>query len=1680
MKGKFESIRREGLPGGANEIKQFAKGVFSIEGYKRFSPDVNNPFNIIPSGDITMKDVDFPVHGVDNLGNSQIMHPGKDYKFPGSTVFETPLRDSDDYEEAELTDEEIAELRAQGHIVEEYQDGGGVSSLEGNLISKVIMERNRDKEFVKRAFNPEDYPNHIQYNNDGTTSTHRMAWGEDETGQAYMYPEIFNEANEAIAVPNQYADYISSQGYKNATGMNKKQTGGNIFELPKAQLGINNSLTPFTGSDLSYERQYVKENYGNPNKEVADKVVTYMKLIDEADKKQKAVSDQRKEEAYLEKYGQPSDNTRVVLPLMPKILSPAEEAQAKAYSEAKKKQQEDFEKRQWDKYEDASMLDAAVDRTKAFMVDPVGMTSRFIAGEQAYIPGMGEGLLNTDSPEYENYLKAVGYTPGEIEASDIQNMVNPMYWGASIGNNINKGDYGTAALESALTFAPFIPKGSGRVLASNARQGARMLADDVSRAGNKYRLKYSNPEAYNNLKLLESRYDDKFEKAISKQTDNALNFTNAWRQPERELNLQYRKYYDEALDLQDQARTDKFAVESDFTDELDRAKRLLNERTNEIVKTSTTFDEAGQKIKLAEEQYDEIVAGIEAKKIKNTAEYDDYFRESNDYLEETRRNIVETSADPDFKAKVEYLRNEGNPNIDMNLPEDVVKMKQYMDDNAMYLPEFPNTSVRTKPIKIDKSKGSLSLFDDPKFFKLPVEDQEYLLNNFDRIGGANTKNSSITFYEPPKLAATKEQIDKAVKDKLSQLTLSGRYDSKNIKRFYDEAYRDLEEQLLKDYEQNLRDYGETIVHESAHDSQKYANWIDRLVKYEEDFGYYTTKGDSPVAKQFQEVLKKPVKPQGSERYAAETWESAATELHSELDSFRFKLLKSYLDRGQIDSMEEGIKMLKQWEKNGNDDYYEFLIDLLKRHWAPNTSYNKKKAVLQLLPAAAVLGTVGGGLMNNKKIGGETELTKYQTKGEVKHRWDNPVLQRALKDSAKVAASPYLQSILKQKQEWEAANLPAVSSTSEIKMMPDNFQMNDTAGKYKNPKLYAAAPEAPASDLDNAITNRDFKSYSDILNPFKNPYMQEMLPDEEYYAPEKIAPIDSSKAIEKPQTKKAKSVETEDESSFLAEVVGSFAPYNYLPFVQKAADVYNLYDTWKTRQDAKTDDKAEVKTKSLKDLQTENKLLTETEGLTENAESITTTPYTLGDPFEIKSDRFDPYDRRIYRQEFVDLNQTQFGFRNRDEYQEIETEGGVVTSFNPFVSKKLLLQEEDFPANSTFIGLNTKGQFKTGTIDDFASNDIISRAYTNVVDDFVLNSDGGLKLEKRNSDNPNNPVPVVNVIEKTKDGKTIKKEGSLNVLTKNLKGGVNQYGPIQGGRVVLIGEDNSKILVSGSVQNIYEAFKEIKERTGKPVTIVTLDNGSYNMGLATKDNKLTSEDLKAYDKQNRSGGNFLYIKGKMPKEPEVNKDDFLMSMNETLRNIPDYSSKVSSPTAKAFKEDIIDQGYLYGMSTDKELKEKGYKGKGLGSDPYIDCSGAVCKVMKSKGVNLGNPLATNAEKIHNKTQPVPEKEWADGDIITFKTEGDKVDHIGFLVIDENTGEKYIAESARSFNEGKIVPFDQRIEYLSSVYPNMQFSIRRLDKKNTTSFATGGEYIEAELTPEEINWYLSQGYQIDELE
>lgn len=95
MEKKIQHTERRGLPGGPNEMFSYTTGVFSTEGFRMDSPDVNNYQNIIPSGSITMTERDGsplrkgPIHGLDNLGNEQIMYPGYNYEFPGTEVTET-------------------------------------------------------------------------------------------------------------------------------------------------------------------------------------------------------------------------------------------------------------------------------------------------------------------------------------------------------------------------------------------------------------------------------------------------------------------------------------------------------------------------------------------------------------------------------------------------------------------------------------------------------------------------------------------------------------------------------------------------------------------------------------------------------------------------------------------------------------------------------------------------------------------------------------------------------------------------------------------------------------------------------------------------------------------------------------------------------------------------------------------------------------------------------------------------------------------------------------------------------------------------------------------------------------------------------------------------------------------------------------------------------------------------------------------------------------------------------------------------------------------------------------------------------------------------------------------------------------------------------------------------------
>lgn len=220
-------------------------------------------------------------------------------------------------------------------------------------------------------------------------------------------------------------------------------------------------------------------------------------------------------------------------------------------------------------------------------------------------------------------------------------------------------------------------------------------------------------------------------------------------------------------------------------------------------------------------------------------------------------------------------------------------------------------------------------------------------------------------------------------------------------------------------------------------------------------------------------------------------------------------------------------------------------------------------------------------------------------------------------------------------------------------------------------------------------------------------------------------------------------------------------------------------------------------------------------------------------------------------ESINLNDVRLGVRNRGSREPLITEGAIITNFNPYTPYEKIDKNNK---TATYMGIDASGKFKVGTIDSFTKGDVLTRTYVNDVESFAKDTKGN-QIWKNDAahGNKSRNVPVLNVIQ---NGKTIK--GSLNILTDKGSKNSNTYGNITGGRVILEAGDERR-LVSGSINDIEKQFNDIKKRHGvKTVRMYTLDNGSYNRGLRTKNRVLSASDLKAYDNQNNGGGNFMYL------------------------------------------------------------------------------------------------------------------------------------------------------------------------------------------------------------------------------
>jgi N-acetyl-anhydromuramyl-L-alanine amidase AmpD len=163
--------------------------------------------------------------------------------------------------------------------------------------------------------------------------------------------------------------------------------------------------------------------------------------------------------------------------------------------------------------------------------------------------------------------------------------------------------------------------------------------------------------------------------------------------------------------------------------------------------------------------------------------------------------------------------------------------------------------------------------------------------------------------------------------------------------------------------------------------------------------------------------------------------------------------------------------------------------------------------------------------------------------------------------------------------------------------------------------------------------------------------------------------------------------------------------------------------------------------------------------------------------------------------------------------------------------------------------------KVGNRIDFSGTDYrISKTFGNKIVDFVDEPSGSMKLKPTSSKASNRHLsPVVQVM--GDDGKVV--EGSMNLLIPKKSKDTHSFGQITGGRVIFKTPKGEQYLVSGSAEDIKKAFKQIKGNNPY-VEAVTLDNGSYAMGLRNKNQKITADQLRAYQGSNSTGSAFLYL------------------------------------------------------------------------------------------------------------------------------------------------------------------------------------------------------------------------------
>lgn len=292
-------------------------------------------------------------------------------------------------------------------------------------------------------------------------------------------------------------------------------------------------------------------------------------------------------------------------------------------------------------------------------------------------------------------------------------------------------------------------------------------------------------------------------------------------------------------------------------------------------------------------------------------------------------------------------------------------------------------------------------------------------------------------------------------------------------------------------------------------------------------------------------------------------------------------------------------------------------------------------------------------------------------------------------------------------------------------------------------------------------------------------------------------------------------------------------------------------------------------------------------------------------------------RQYHIPESMDLNALRFGVRNRGDMTPIETEAASITAFHPFQrANQYFSTKKDDPANATYLGVTNDGQVKVGSRKDFEGTDVnITRVFSNKVVDFDKDASGTVrKVPAGAKVNKNAFSPAVKVL--GDDGKVV--SGKLNLVVPQGNNADDAFGKATGGRFIFQTPDGKSRLVSGSLNNIAEEFTRFKG-SNPYVNVISLDNGSFSRGLRTKDQKLTSRDLEAYDNLNTGGGNFAYL---LPNQPKTRPEAKFLEFENQARKILQSKFPGKKVEIGYQNEGLYDKKGFRDVTTQQGIKDKG--------------------------------------------------------------------------------------------------------------------------------------------------------------